>query len=230
MSSDVPAPRRRRRRVIGVAAAFGVAGLLVPGAGATAQTAGGIGLRPAHVDPADPATRAYFKRAVVAGGSFTDQVVVTNTGDAAIDLLISGVDGLTATTSGAVYANRQDPVRSVGAWVVPSATTVTVGPHSEHPIAFTVRVPPSAEAGDHVAGIAFENAHPTTSGGNFAVTQVVRAVMGIQVTVPGPAAFHVHIDRARLEALPGTAFASVVVTIGNDGRKLGKTGLSVRLS
>src|SRR5947208_5368303 len=124
MSSDVPATRRRRQRVIGLAATLAIAGLLVPGASATAQTAGGIGLRPAHVDPADPATRAYFKRSVVAGASFTDQVVVTNTSDAAIDLLVSGVDGRTATTSGAVYANRQDPVDRAGAWVVPSAPNI----------------------------------------------------------------------------------------------------------
>src|SRR5438105_1380757 len=187
MSSHAWAPRRRRQRVVRVAVMLGIAGLLSPGARAAAQT-GGIGLRPAHVDPADPATRAYFKPTVVAGGSFTDQVVVTNTGDAPIDLLVSGVDGRTAITSGAVYANRQDPVRGPGAWVVPSAATITLRPHSERPVGFTVRVPPTADPGDHVAGIAFENAHPTTSGGNFAVTQVVRAVMGVQVTVPGPAA------------------------------------------
>jgi hypothetical protein len=195
-----------------------------------AAEAGGIGLRPAHVDPNDPATRAYFKPTVAPGGTFSDQVVVSNTSAAAVDLIVSGVDGLTAETSGAVYANRDAPVGRTGGWVTPAATTLTVAPRSEATMGFTVRVPASAVPGDHLAGIAFENAHPTTSGGEFAVKQVVRAVMGVQVRVPGPAGFHVHIDRVRLRALPGTALASVVVTIGNDGRLLGKPELSVALA
>jgi hypothetical protein len=190
----------------------------------------GIALRPAHADPNDSTTKAYFKPAVAPGETFTDQVIVTNTGDAPVELVVSGVDGLTAPTSGAVYGNRQDPVTKAGTWVSPSAGTVTVAPHAELGVPFTVKVPKDAAAGDHLAGIAFEDAHPTSAGGNFAVTQVVRAVMGVQVMVPGPGAFAVHLDNATLDALPGTKAASVLLTLGNNGARLGKPGLSVALT
>src|SRR5581483_5426648 len=152
---------------------------------APAEAGFGIALRPAHADPNDVSTKAYFKPTVAPGETFSDQVIVSNTGDAPVNLVVSGVDGLTAPTSGAVYGNRQDPVKRAGAWVSAATGTVTVAPHSELPVNFTVKVPKDAGAGDHLAGIAFEDAQPTQAGGNFAVTQVVRAVMGVQIQVPG---------------------------------------------
>ena len=216
------------RRAVGVVSALAATLVWLPAPPASAGF--GIALRPAHADPADPATRAYFKPTVTPGQTFTDEVIVTNSGDAPIDLAVSGVDGLTAPTSGAVYGNRQDPVKKAGAWVVPAAGTVTVAPHSELPVRFTVKVPNNVGAGDHLAGIAFEDVHPASAGSNFAVTQVVRAVMGVQIIVPGPGAFAAHVDNAALQSLPGVSAASVLVTLGNSGARLGKPGLSVALS
>src|SRR5687768_5017774 len=158
----------------------------------------GIALRPGHADPHDPSTKAFFKPTVVAGETFSDEVIVTNSGDSPLELIVSGVDGLTAATSGAVYGNRQDPVQKAGAWVSPATGTVTVAPRAEVAVPFTVKVPKGARPGDHLAGIAFEDVHPSSAGGNFAVTQVVRAVMGVQIIVPGPGAFAVHVDNASL--------------------------------
>jgi hypothetical protein len=190
----------------------------------------GIALRPGHADPADPSTRAYFKPTVAPGQTFSDVVIVTNTGDSPIELAVSPVDGVTAPTSGAVYANRQDPVTEIGTWITAGSKTVTVAPHAELPVPFTVKVPAGARSGDHLAGIAFEDVHPAAAGGNFAVTQVVRAVMGIQVIVPGPAAFGVDVFGASLQALPGVGAASVVVKLGNSGARLGKPELSVAMA
>jgi hypothetical protein len=218
----------RPRRAVELVAVLVAAGLFwLPAAPASAGF--GIALRPAHADPNDPSTRAYFKPTVAPGETFTDQVIVTNTADSPVELVVSGVDGLTAATSGAVYGNRQDPVKKTGGWVSAPAT-VTVAPHSEQPVNFTVKVPKDAGAGDHLAGIAFEDVHPTSAGSNFAVTQVVRAVMGLQVVVPGPGAFSAHIDNAALQSLPGVSAASVLVTLGNNGARLGKPGLSVALT
>ena len=217
-----------RRQGLGLASALAAVLVWLPAAPASAGF--GSALRPAHADPNDPATKAYFKPTVKPGETFTDDVMVTNTGDAPIDLAVSPVDGLTAETSGAVYGNRQDPVKKTGAWVVPASGTVTVAPHSEVAVPFTVKVPKDAGAGDHLAGLAFEDVHQASAGSNFAVTQVVRSVMGVQVIVPGPGAFAVHVDGATLQSLPGTSAASVVVTLGNSGARLGKPGLSVALT
>jgi hypothetical protein len=220
-----PSAHRRRALAAAVLAAAGLAWL--PAAPASAGF--GIALRPAHADPADPSTKAYFKPTVAPGQTFSDQVIVSDTGDLPVELAVSSVDGLTAPTSGAVYGNRQDPVRKAGAWVGAASPTVTVAPHSELPVPFTVTVPADATAGDHLAGIAFEDLHPTSAGSTFAVTQIVRAVMGVQIVVPGPGAFALHVDNAALTPLPGTPAASVAVTLGNAGLRLGKPGLSVAL-
>jgi len=53
---------------------------------------------------------------------------------------------------------------------------------------------------DHPAGIAFEDAHSRTSSAGLSVTQVIRAVIGVQV--PGPARLHPHID-VELKPLAG---------------------------
>jgi hypothetical protein len=218
----------RSRRAVTLVSALAAGLLWLPAPPAWAGF--GIALRPAHADPNDPATKAYFKPTVAPGATFSDQVIVTNTGDAPIDLVVSGVDGLTATTSGAVYGNRQDPVKKAGTWLATASATVTVAPHSELPVDFTVKVPKDAAAGDHLAGIAFEDAHPKQAGSNFAVTQVIRAVMGVQVIVPGPGAFTVHVDNATLQSLPGVGAGSVVVTLGNSGLRLGKPNLSVAMT
>jgi hypothetical protein len=219
----------RHRTITVLAAALAAASIALGATVASAASAGGISLRPGHVDPNDLATRAFFKPTMERGSNYSDFVAVTNTSDSPLDLIASAVDGLTGVTSGAVYANRQDPVRKAGAWVQMATPQFTIAPHAERDIAFTVRVPPDAPPGDHLAGLAFENAHPQTSTGSFAVTEVIRSVMGVQVQVPGAAVFHVHVDGVEIQTAPGLGTASVVVTLGNDGLRLGKPSLTVTL-
>ncbi|HXA29735.1 MAG TPA: DUF916 domain-containing protein [Candidatus Angelobacter sp.] len=223
--------RSTASRIGALAAALSAAvALAAGGTGATAAGPGGISLSPAHADPANPATRAYFIRSVQPGHGFSDAVVVTNQGDSSADLIVSAVDGLTGATSGAVYANRQDPVSRAGAWIKPQSGTVTVGAHATIQVPFTVSVPAGTTPGDHLGGIAVEGAHPTTSGQGVAVTTVLRSVVGVLVQVPGPAAAHFHVDAAVVQPLPGTRLASLVVTLGDDGQLLGKPTLAVTLS
>jgi hypothetical protein len=230
---DVLARERAVIRLVARAGAvFGLGlALVVPFAGvAHAAEVGGLGVRPAHFDPNDPATKAYFKRETAPGSSFTDAVVVSNSSDRPLTVYVSAVDGLTSTTSGAVYANRTDPVRETATWVSPSRPTVTIDPHSEIEVPFTVTVPSSAIAGDHLAGLAFEDTTPRTSGGNFSVTEVLRAVVGIQIRLPGAAAFTAAPGTPRLVEMAGTENAAVIVPIRNTSGLLGKPKVAVTLS
>jgi hypothetical protein len=225
----------RSRKQRNLAAAIAAASLfLSAGAQATgAQAAtGGFGLSPAHFDPSDPVTRSYFKPSVGAGKTFRDEVIVSNTSDATIDFFVSGVDGLTGETSGAVYANRQDPVLKTASWLRADVSTLSVPAHGQANVGFAVQVPPDAWAGDHLAGVAFENAHPTNSGGQLSVTQVVRAVIGVLVRVPGPALpFHVQITGVSAEPLiAGSDLASFVIRFGDDGHLLGKPDFTVSVN
>jgi hypothetical protein len=146
-----------------------------------------------------------------------------------MDFIVSAVDGLTGATSGAVYANRQQPATKAGAWVTPKVSTLTLAAHRETTVGFRVQVPLDAPAGDHLAGIAFEDAHPQSTPGRFSVTQVIREVVGIEIEVPGSAGFQPHVDAVELRPLPGIGTASVVIHLGDSGLKLGKPGLSVSI-
>jgi hypothetical protein len=187
-------------------------------------------IRPGHYDAADPASRAYFKRTVAPGASFSDDVVVSNGGSAPVTLLVYPVDGLTGQTSGSVYANRDAPRRKAGAWLRVDAGRITVQPGTEMTVGFTARVPAGAAPGDHLAGIAFEDTDVSTSQGRFQVRQVLREVVGVLVRVPGPAQARLQLGRLSLQTLPGTRLGSVVVGIGNKGGLLCKPRLSVALT
>jgi Bacterial protein of unknown function (DUF916) len=222
--------RRIRAQVVRTLVVSGVVCAMLPTVGTGVASAdGGIGLAPAHFDPNSPRTRAYFVRDVAPGQGFSDTVIVSNTGQSSADLFVNAVDALTGVTTGAVYANRQDPVRRWGAWVTPSTSEITVQPQSRTPVDFTVHVPPDAQPGDHLAGIAFENAHPQAVGKTLSVTTVTRSVIGVQLKVSGVTNIHVHLDQVTLSPLPADQQAAVVVRLGNDGLVLAKPHLQVAL-
>jgi hypothetical protein len=212
-----------------VAATVATASLLLP-VGALGASVGGLGVRPAHFNPNIPATRAYFVRSVARGGSFADQVIVTNSSTRAVDLRVDAVDGLTGVTSGAVYANRQDPKREDGIWVRPAVSMIHVAARGQVSVGFVARVSAGAAPGDHLAGLAFEDANPQRSQGNFSVREVVRVVVGVEIQVRGPASKRLNVSGIALKALPGTKYPSVVIGLSNVGTKLCKPRLAVTLA
>lgn len=197
---------------------------------AFAVSASGVSAGPLHWDPSNPATRSYYIPTVSPGDTFTDQMRVQNPNNDSVDLFINAVDGITAVPSGAVYANRTDPVTKAAAWVTTAVTSMTMPAHQETVVGFTVHVPANASPGDHLAGVAFENAHPTAGSGPISITSTVRTVVGILIKVPGPASFHFTISGASIEPLSNANLSSVVVTLTNDGLLLGKPYLSIALT
>ena len=216
----------------GAASAFAaVLSAAIVSGSALAHGPGIFSVRPGHADPSDPATRAYFKLSVPPGGAHLDTVIVTNEGATPVRLFVTPVDGLTGQTSGAVYANRGVPVQKAGTWVSTLASRIVVGPHRQLAVPFRVLVPASATPGDHLAGLAFENAQPTTSSrSHFQITEIIREVVGVLIIVPGPAQSHVRLGAVSLSALPGTSVASVIVGIANSGGLLCKPRLRVSLT
>ena len=197
---------------------------------AQAATIGGFGARPAHFNPSIPATRAYFIRTVPRGGSFTDQVVVTNTAAKPVTLRVYPVDGLTGATSGVVYSNRGVKLHGAGRWVTPAVSVVTVPGNSQTTVGFTLKVPTSTSVGQHLAGLALEDVKSPKSGGRFSVTEVLRTVVGIEVAVPGPSLTHLALESFSIAPIQGTTYPSVVVDLANTGTILCKPKLLIALS
>ncbi|HZQ85599.1 MAG TPA: hypothetical protein VFA83_12210 [Acidimicrobiales bacterium] len=203
--------------------------LAVPHAAlAAVPTTPAFSASPATSDPNDPLTRSYFRPVATPGSTVAEGAVVTDTGDTPVDLYVYAVDGLTGATSGTVYANHSDPRQKAGAWLTPGTSMLTLQPHQRQLVLFRIDVPATATPGDHVAGIAFENAHPTTGGG-LAVTEIIREVIGVQVRVPGPGEFHLKLSGIHFAVPPDAAAASVVVRLGDDGNRLGQPKLAITL-
>jgi hypothetical protein len=199
----------------------------VPGGAA----GGGFGLRPAHSDPGDPATLAYFKPTLGPGTTFSDQVVISNLGSDRT-FYVDPVEGLTGANTGSVYANRGDPIGGAGGWISVAARRVTVGAGKQMLAAFTVQVPADAAPGDHLAGIAFQDAATQTTGGRFGITEVVRAVIGVLVRVAGPAApFDLRISNVGLQSPAlGQTRSRAVMRLRDGGQLLGKPYLAVSVT
>jgi hypothetical protein len=209
-------------------AALVVTAVASAAAGAPARAAGqtgGIGLQPCTYSPDNPTTRSYFIPTVKPGETYANCVWVSNLGTAPVSMYVNAVDGITSVTSGAVFANRPDPVRRWGSWVTPSVNHTTVAAQSRTKVDFQVKVPGDASPGDHLAGLAFEPDNPSQSGGQVSIITVVRTVMSILVEVPGDATGKLAITQA--EILPYTAggTASLSVTVADTGLKLIKPKL-----
>jgi len=225
-------PRRTSVTPLVILIGLTVPATLGPAGGAAASPGparGAFSVRPATSDPNDLRTRAYFRPVLGPGASLTEDVVVTDTTDAPVHLFVYPVDGLTGATSGTVYADRADPRLRAALWLNAAVPSISLAPHSEQDVAFTIRVPPDATPGDHVAGIAFEDEDPTHLAGS-AVTEIVREVLGVQVRVPGPGTFHLHIDGASFVGPPAASATSVVIRLGDDGSLLGQPRLLVTLT
>jgi hypothetical protein len=190
--------------------------------------ASGISLRPLHLNPMHPA--AYFTLHQAAGRSASGTVLVTNLATVPVTLFVSPVDGLTGLTTGTVYAGRGVPITRAGRWVSVTADAIHLAARSTQRVPFTVAVPVGASPGDHLAGIAFQNARPTTSGNGFKIREIVRNVIGVLVVVPGPAVFHPHLVSLGLGAIGSTGIGAVSVGLGDDGHDFAKPSLTVALS
>lgn len=225
--------QRRSKRttgvVLGAGAAVAAAVWLMLPAAAGAATIGGFSVRPATFNPRVPATRAYFEPVIRAGASYSGRVIITNSGAAPVELRVYPVDGVTAVTSGAVYKNRQDPLHAAGRWVKPDNSYLTLPAGGHTSVGFSVDIPAGTVPGNHLAGLAFEDAHPLHSGGRFSITEVIRAVVGISIVVPGPAAPQIQLRHIILRALPGTRAPASLITLVDAGRKLCKPKLAVSL-
>ena len=215
-------------RTLAVAATVAAALSTAPAAHA-ANEPGAFSARPSPAAPQDKAG-TYFRLHVEAGTDRRQSVLIENLSKQNKHLLVSAVDGLTGTTSGSVYANRDVPRQAAGSWITVPLKSIDLPAGKAMRVPFALHVPGNARSGDHLAGIAIQDARRTHSGSQMAITQIIRVVVGVQIIVDGPRNEALSLGKVSMKALPGTKVPSVVVHLENTGTKLCKPLLEVNLS
>jgi hypothetical protein len=204
----------------GVTAALAALAVLLAAAPAMAgQTADIVSATPAPGSSLDP-TGAYFKLAAKPGDTFSASVRVTNPNDHAIRVRLAGVDGLTQSTTGAVFASPLDTQKTIGTWVTPEDLEFNLGPKETRDERFSVHVPIDAGPGVHLGGISVYSPLPdttsTTQPGFHVDLKVQPArTIGVEVDLPGPAVPNLVVTGAK-PAVSGSG-VDLDVAIANEG-------------
>jgi len=189
---------------------------------AAAAGGGGVGAAPAPGAPGVLARGGYFAPTLSPGSTWSSSLLVSNDSGTAGPIVVFAADGLASDTSGAAYSDAGQPLRAAGAWVQPEFQTVTVPAQGQATVHFSVTVPRSASAGDHLAGIVAQVESPVESGsGEIRVNVVARSVVGILIRVPGPASFGVRVGKPTIGPGPDQ-IGQVVTPITNSGQLIGR--------
>ena len=207
-------------------------GLVAPAVATAADaspTIGGFSAR--ALGPDDEVTPdTYFKVQLKAGDTFSGRLLVISSAKEDARLKFYSVDGLTGKTSGTVYSNIDDPRKGASRWITPRKEILRLPAKGEKKVGFDVKVPEDAIPGDHVGGLALQLADQKKTTGQFAVTQVIRVAIAVQIVVEGPAAPAMNLTSMKLEALSGTQIPSVTVGMANTGQLLCRPQLTVSLA
>ncbi|MDO9356363.1 MAG: DUF916 domain-containing protein, partial [Solirubrobacteraceae bacterium] len=217
------------RTLLAAAAALATAISAAPAHAAGDPEPGAFAARPSDRAPQDK-RGTYFRLHVERGTDRRQAVIVENLSKRTKHLLIDPVDGLTGTTSGAVYANREDPRTRASTWVDLPVKSIDLPAGKQMRIPFSLSIPKGARPGDHLAGIAIQDAHRTHSKSRMSITQTIRVVVGVQIIVDGPTGKALQLGKVSMKALPGTKVPSVVVRVENTGTLLCKPLLEVNVA
>lgn len=135
------------------------------------------------------ANESYFVYNSLAGTVVEDTVLVINSENSPVELLLYAADVNTASSGGAAFStNLGETPTDTGAWLNLSETRVTLEPEEERAIPFTFAIPPDATAGEYAAAIV---AQPTDSietgqGSAVGINLVPRIAVTMWLTIPGP--------------------------------------------
>lgn len=175
-------------RVIRLAACLSVAGaaLLVPGADAAASTPGSFTLQPVML-PGSSSPRSDFSFALEPGQRVTDAVIVANYASVPQTFDLYPADGYNAVNGGLALGRVPVGSTSVAGWIRLAAGRYTVPAHTVATVPFSLTVPSSARAGDHVGGIvALDLASTSASGAHLRVAVHRGVAVAIFARVLGP--------------------------------------------
>ncbi len=182
-----------------------------------------------YAGPCAAGNSSYYTLDLAPGSTFTNCLNVANTTTTPMPVTAYPVDGLTGATSGAVYSNEGIALKGAGTWITMKQEDYTLASGVRTKIYFTIHVPAHATPGDHLAGVAIQPSHTSTSKGSLSITIINRIVIATVIVVPGPAAVQFAIDSAQIQELQATHSASITTGLSNTGQLFGKSTVTIRI-
>lgn len=108
--------------------------------------------------------RPRFSYIAARGGSLKDGLDVYNRGTTPITLQVYATDAFNTPDGGLDMLKPEEKAKDAGTWITLDQSEVTVQPGQTVTVPFTLKVPLSAAAGDHTAGIITSFATPADVG------------------------------------------------------------------
>lgn len=176
-----------------------------------------IGGRPANPQESEPRSKDIFIYTLKPGQSRDDAVMVTNNSEEAATVELYPVDSLITNTGAFTCKQRVEDRSSVGAWVKLDVTEVTLDAGETQKVPFTLRMPASADVGEHNGCIAFEvKGDEGTIDGNVRIRP--RTAVRVVATAPGELKRDVGIESYTVSHHPDAAgqyFSMKLKSTGN---------------
>lgn len=161
MNSFAPSALRRTITLLGVLLAWGAA--VVPAGAAAAADDVTWTVRTASGSLG--ADRTSFSYSLNPGATVDDALVISNHGDAALDLAVYAADGFTTESGQFDILTADEKSVSIGAWTRGDADRITVAAGATVEYPFTVTIPSNATPGDYAGGIVTSLVVPDDSQG-----------------------------------------------------------------
>lgn len=181
-------------------------------------------------DKGELTAQTYFTLDLAPGEEYSGRVLISNQAKRRQRLHVYSVDGITGETTGTVYANKDDARQEASLWITPARDLLRIDGRADRRMHFTVKVPADATPGDHVGAIAMESAVKPKGSGQFAIKEIIRVAVAVQIRVRGDASPALKIEKLGLSALGGTQIPSVVTQLHNTGQLLCRPELRIALS
>lgn len=190
---------------------------------AQAQEKASFGIRPTEAHEDIPESFSYFVHTLAPGARTSDAALVMNQGDVPIALKLYAADAVTAINGGTSFVNEGEEKNGVARWLSVSVAELSLQPGEERMVPFTIKVPPDASPGQHVAGLVLEavtdGAEPANGSvqTGLMVNVVRRAGVAVLIDVPGTHLAGLEITGICLRQQDSNVGATFQVAVRNTG-------------
>jgi hypothetical protein len=142
-----------------------------------------------------------------------------NPTDQRVTVLVDPVSGITSSTLGSAYKQRDTKPTGAASWVKVGQRRVSLAAHDGQRVPVWVEMGSGIRPGDYLAGISIQSAGDPGNvalHGNVAVASVQRYGIGVELRVPGARRNHLRITGVRLARKPtATTFSLLARNDGN---------------